>query len=90
MTAQTLEKEPTWTMHKLKVFIKSATAPTDSARATADAAIRGIEGFEKQLADLLDDDKVCDGCGFFNHCEDEPYDCNAMDALRKIAGKETK
>ena len=47
---------------------------------------------EKKLADLLDNDKVCDDCPFIKHCDDSPWGhgCNALDALREIAGKEAK
>ena len=32
--------------------------------------------------------EICDDCPFSSYCENYPYDCEALDALKKLFGKE--
>jgi hypothetical protein len=45
---------------------------------------------KQKVHDLLENNAVCDDCPFRSYCENYPYDCNALDALRELFGKEAK
>jgi len=34
--------------------------------------------------------EICDDCPLRETCENNPYDCDALDALKKLLGKEAK
>jgi len=48
-----------------------------------------LDAFEKKLRALVENNAVCDDCPLRETCENNPYDCDALDALKKLFGKET-
>ena len=47
-----------------------------------------MTAFEAKLRALVQNNEVCDDCPFRENCENYPYDCEALDALKKLFGKE--
>jgi MoaA/NifB/PqqE/SkfB family radical SAM enzyme len=56
------------------------------------AEFEDIEVFEKlrKLQIQVENNTICDDCPFRDYCENYPYDCDALDALKKLFGKEAK
>jgi len=46
--------------------------------------------FKEKLRLQVQNNELCDDCPFSSYCENYPYDCGALDALKKLFGKETK
>jgi len=44
--------------------------------------------FQQKLRTQIENNAICDDCPFRETCENSPYDCDALDALKKLLGKE--